>query len=71
MHLTPDEIPEELLSTANEWFERLIGAEHIENLWLDFEHWVQADPLHGRVFCALEDTYNSLANLGLLKRSLD
>jgi ferric-dicitrate binding protein FerR (iron transport regulator) len=64
----PKEMPEELLRTANEWFERLMSAEHSENLWPDFELWVQADPLHERAFCALEDTYNALADLGLLKR---
>ena len=71
MQLTPHEIPEELLTTANEWFEKLISAERIETLWLDFEHWVNADPLHDRAFCALEETYNSLADLGLLKRFAD
>jgi ferric-dicitrate binding protein FerR (iron transport regulator) len=65
--ITPHEIPEELLSTANEWFQRLVSAEHIEDHWLDFEDWVNADPLHARAFCALEDTYNELADLGLLK----
>jgi len=71
MDLTLDEISDELLSTANDWFARLNSAERIENIWLDFEHWLHADPLHDRAFRALEDTYNALADLGMLKRFSD
>lgn len=68
MDAPADEIPEELLSTANNWFAKLMAAERIEDEWLDFENWVNADPLHDRAFRALEETYNALVDLELIKR---
>ena len=68
MRPDPQEIPEELLNTGNEWFARLRRAEHIEDLWLEFERWVEFDPLREHVWCALEFTFNALVDLGLLKR---
>jgi ferric-dicitrate binding protein FerR (iron transport regulator) len=66
MDITPDEIAEQVLGTANEWFARLNAAEHIEDEWLDFERWMDAAPFHGLAFRALEETRWALVDLGLV-----
>jgi ferric-dicitrate binding protein FerR (iron transport regulator) len=60
-------ISDGVLNAANTWFAKLVAAERIEDESLEFETWVQADPIHNLAFRAIKDARFEVAYVGLIK----
>lgn len=65
MDITPEEIAEQVLGAAGEWFDRLRSEEEGGNLWRDFKKWLEAAPIHGLAYDAVADAWYALMTISL------